>query len=87
MFIFVTFLLLTFRAILGQVRSCKMMTGLLRFHYVKNLFQERYVSYRSQSTVNVQLLIEWYSISYKFVLKYVLKQVTSYITLDQTRSP
>ena len=64
-----------------------MMTGLLRFHYVKNLFQERYVSYRSQSTVNVQLLIEWYSMSYKFVLKYVLKQVTSYITLDQTRSP
>lgn len=52
----------------------------------KNSFHERYLSYRRQSIVDVQLLIEWFSISYEFVLSYILKPVTRQMTVDQARS-
>ena len=88
-------------SILGQVRSCKVMTGLWRFHNVtsqtpracsKILFRKD-VSYRSQSTVNVQLLIEWF-----FIIRVCTKVRTKtgnklhhprpdQITLDQAISP
>lgn len=55
----------------------------------KNSFHERYLSYRRQSIVDVQLLIEWFSISYEFdkTSNTLDDRRPSQIALRQTRSP